>query len=434
MAVDQRLQLRAHNVAHGFTIERKDVPEWMRGEIRIDAVNIFVGQVQKQERYINLGPQIRRMNKIRGNAKLRKLISDRFGIEMLKMLDGYVGSVANPYIYRQYSLPERISARLRQNTAIAYLAFNLTTIVKQPFAMLFYLPDAGPSHLISSMMDFAQHPLEMIEKVRSLDPEVSQLSMEREFEELKGGENANVIRKAITDTGLEGIYFLDQIARTIGWNAVYEKAKSDGKSEAEAIRMAQDATLRTQNAAEPEDIPALYRTSEFLNWFTLFTNQVNKMWNMATYDIPSYFQNKNYAAGALGITALAINSLVMWMIANRKWPEEPKELAEALGTQSLELIPLLGKPILDGIEGWETDVPIFAPAKIVGTGIKAVSKWELTQSDSRAIAEGISIGMGIPYTSIKRGVQAIQEEQPLALLGARRPAKQSSGRRRTQRR
>lgn len=422
-AAEQRMNLRRHNVAHGFTIERKDVPEHMRSKIRLDAVNMFFGQVQKQGRYINLGPQVRRMNKILANQNLRKIIKERFGSEMLATLDGYVASVANPYLYQQYGFWSRLSTYLRKNTAIAYLAYNLTTMMKQPFAVLFYLPDAGPRHLTASILEFSQHPLEMMQRVRDLDPEVRDVSMEREFEEIKNGKNSSFIKGKITEFGLEGIYFFDAVARTIGWNAVYQKALFENKSQAEAVRLARNATLRTQNAASAEDIPSLYRSNEVLNWFTLFTNQVNKMWNIAAYDVPSYFQNRNYAAAALGTVGLALNGIAMWMIANRKFPEEPEEFAAALVEQSIELMPLIGKPIMDGIEGWETDVPLFAAPKAIGKTAKAVWEQDFSKSDVWALSEGFSISVGLPHTAIKRTIKAVEEERPSALLGGRTPKK-----------
>ena len=144
---------------------------------------------------------------------------------------------------------------------------------------------------------------------------------------------------------MEGVYFFDLIARTIGWNAVYEKNIADGKSEEESVREARNATLRTQPAAAAKDLPQLYRSNEFLNFFTQFTNQLNQIFNIATYDIPSFLQNEKYAKAFLSAMGLGISALFIWMISNRKLPKTPGDLVEAVTDQAINSVPLFGKSI-----------------------------------------------------------------------------------------
>jgi PAS domain-containing protein len=430
----RREQIRRHNTAHGFTMPRVNVPAELQTTMRLDAINVWFDQMNKQERYIEIGPQVRRMNKIMANKSLRKTIIEHFGQPIIKALDGYVASVANPYIYKQHNDIERASAYLRKNSALAYLGFNLVTMGKQLPSVLLYLADAGPSHLLASAIDFAQHPLEIIDKVRSLDPETADRSLERELQELRDSPNANYIRQKIGHYGMEGIFLFDTIARTIGWNAVYERALAVDKSKAEAINLAREATLRTQPAAAAEDIPALYRTNEILNWFTMFTNQLNKIFNIASYDIPSYIQNKQYADAALQTMGMSIVALVIWMVTNRKWPEEPKDFIEAISEQAINMLPAIGKPIMAARKGWDSDIPAFEGARAIGVALTSLEDLEFTRNDTKKIAEGIAVTTGIPYTAVRRAVQAIEYEQPTALLGARRPKTARRGRRTSKRR
>jgi hypothetical protein len=435
-ATMRREQIRRHNTAHGFTLARKDVPAHLQTTMRLDAINVWFDQMSKQERYIEIGPQVRRMNKILANRQLRKTVEQRFGAAILKALDGYVASVANPYIYKQHNDIERVSAYLRKNSALAYLGFNFVTMGKQLPSVLLYIADAGPSHLLASAIEFAQNPMATIQKVRALDPETADRSLERELQELRDAPNANYIRQRIGKYGMEGIFLFDTVARTIGWNAVYERALAADKSKAEAINRAREVTLRTQPAAAAEDIPALYRTNEIMNWFTMFTNQLNKIFNIATYEVPSYIQNKQYAEAALQTTAMGVVALTIWVVTNRKWPEEPEELLEAIGEQAINMLPAIGKPIMAARKGWDSDIPAFEGAKAIGVSLNALADLELTRSDTKKIAEGIAVTTGIPYTAIRRGVQAVEEEQPLALLGqsSKTGGRKGRGRRTTSRR
>jgi len=411
--------IRRHTPAKGMTIQRKNVPPSLQTKIRLDAINIWNEQVEKQERYIYMGPVIRHMNKVMANRKLRNVVAERFGnqvVEYISGQQGYISRVANPYIYRQFSDIEKISGRLRRNTAVAYLAYNLVTMGKQLPSALLYMADAGPSHLLASAIDFATNPMAMIERTRNLDPELKNRSIERELEELKSTHNGNLLKQKMTEYGMEGIYLFDRVARTIGWNAVYQRALTENKSEGEAIRLARNATLRTQPAAAAEDLPALYTTSEFLNWFTMFTNQLNQIYNIATYDIPSYLKNEQYGDAAMQTFGMSIVALTIWMVTNQRLPEDPEDFAEAISEQAINMIPLLGKPIMASRKGWSNDIPIL---QAVGRSAKALSDLDITRSDTKAMAEAIAVMTGIPYTAVRRAVKAIEEEQPSALLGAR---------------
>jgi transcriptional regulator NrdR family protein len=417
--VIHRDTIRRHTPAKGMTIQRKNVPPSLQTKIRLDAINIWNEQVEKQERYIYMGPVVRHMNKVMANRNLRNVVAERFGnqvVEYISGQQGYISRVANPYIYRQFSDIEKISGKLRRNTAVAYLAYNLVTMGKQLPSAFLYMADAGPSHLLASAIDFATNPRAMIEKTRDLDPELKNRSIERELEELRSTHNGNLLKQKITEVGMEGIYLFDTVARTIGWNAVYQRAITNEESQGEAIRLARNATLRTQPAAAAEDLPALYVTSEFLNWFTMFTNQLNQIYNIATYDIPSYIKNEQYGDAALQMFGMSTVALVIWVVTSKRLPEEPEDFAEAISEQAINMLPLLGKPIMAARKGWKSDIPIFEAVKRI---VNSMDDLDITRTDTKAMAEAIAVMTGIPYTAIRRAIEAIEEEEPTTLLGVR---------------
>ena len=150
----------------------------------------------------------------------------------------------------------------------------------------------------------------------------------------------------------------------------------------------------------------------------MFTNQLNKLYNIATYDMPSYLKNERYSEFALQTLGMSIVAVVIWMVTNRKLPDEPEDFIEAAGEQAINMLPILGKPIMASRKGWSSDLPMFESVKKL---VAATDDLEFNRSDSRAIAEGIAVTTGIPHTAIKRAIQVLEEEQPTALFGARRP-------------
>jgi len=238
------------------------------------------------------------------------------------------------------------------------------------------------------------------------------------------------IRKFGT-AGMQGIYMIDTVARTIGWNAVYRKVLADGGSEAEAIRAAQNTTLRTQPTATAKDLPQLYVTNEFANWFTMFTNQLNQIYNIGTYDIPSYVINKQYGKAALGAIGMGVTALTIWAITNRDLPDEPEDVAEALTEQAINATPLIGKAIMVGRNGWgDKTLPALKWGESLGDIIASIEdaifkdeELELTDSEKRVLLEGIAILLGLPYIGPKRVIEAVQTGELGRLLGGK-PQKQ----------
>lgn len=433
-AITYRFEFRRINASHGFTIPREAIPEHLLKPIRLDAITLWTEQVDVQERYIHIGPLVREMNSILQNKSLRNDVEKRFGPDMLKQLDGYVKIIANPYIYRQFTGIEKYGQMIRKNAAVAYLGINGATMLKQAPSLMFYLKDAGPGHLLASLFEFMSNPMEMIRRVRSMDPELAQRSIEREFEELKSHPGAKYLRRTLGKYAFEGIFFIDNIVRTIGWNAVYQRAKADDVSDYDAVRQARDATLRTQPAAAAEDIPSLYRTNEVVNWFLMYTNQLNKIYNMAAYDVPSYFGNKQYTSAALNGLALGIGAIIIWMISHWDVPDEPKDVVEAIGEQAINAIPLFGKTIMAARKGWESDIPAFAIAQSIGVGVTSLEEFEFTKSDAKQIGEGIAVLVGLPYVAAERTYRAVEEGRPSILLGAKRKKSKGKGKRRISRR
>jgi len=426
-----RTGLRKAYAEHGASLKRKHIPPEFQKPIKLDATGVWLEQVTAQEHYMNVGPIVRDLNGILNNNKFRKAVENRGGRALTKWLQNYVNAVANPNFYRSFNDIEKISRMIRQNAAIAYLGFNVVTMGKQLPSVFLYLPDAGISHLLQSAVEFAIDPMKTIREVRELDPFVKHKLMEREFAELEKTRTgtAGLIHQEVGMRSLEGIFFFDMIARTIGWKAVYNRGIADGLSQEEAIRKARNATQRTQPAAAAEDLPQLYRTSEFLNVFTQFTNQLNQLFNIATYDMPSMLLNKKYGDAALGGLGMSIVAATIWMIAHRKLPEEPEEVVEMFSEQAINMLPLFGKSIQAKRNGWESDVPVMqAISTLLGTPIKTLEDWDISEYEFKKILESIAVLTGTPYTQPERVYRAIKEEEPSLLIGGRKKKKKTSRR------
>jgi len=410
-----RSNLKKAYVGKQFTIERKNIPREYQRPIRLGLYNTWLDQIPKQERYISLGTKVKELQKMTSDPDFRQAVRDNFGPPYLEAVEAYNNRVANPDIYKAFTRLEKGSQTLRKNMVMAYLAYNLVTMGKQLPSVLLYLPESGPWHLIAAGLEFATHPIETIRFVNERDPQIKHRMIERELEEMKY--SGRVIKKW-GRFGMLGIRGMDKLAVTTGWLAVYNR--NVGRlGEEEAMRLAQNATLRTQPAAHAKDLPQLYASNEFLNWGLQFTNQLNQIYNIATYDIPQDVKRGRLYKAFLSSLALAMVSMVIWTMSNRRLPEDLEDVVDALVDEAMMAIPLVGRTIAAASKGWEQPSPAFK----MWVGLGRLYTEAEREAKAKALVEGCLVMMGIPYTEPRRVIKAVEKGEPMELLGPRKEKK-----------
>jgi hypothetical protein len=417
--VDQLLSregLRRSQAEKGFTIERENIAPENQGPIDIRLVSVWRSQSAKQEHYIHFAALIKDLNGYLSSQKLKKSINGVLGPSGHRILENYVKRVANPNVYKGFGDLEMLSRRLRGNMAMAYLSYNLLTVLKQAPSLALYMKDAGANALISSMGEFVSDPRALLDKVASLDPQTRTNVIAREFKELEqaGGKPWDKFISKYGQAGLEGIKFVDKVIRSIGWNAVYEKELANGMSEAEAIREAQNSTLRTQPTASAKDIAELYTKNEVFNWFLVFTQQLNQIYNVATYDTYASWKNEDFQRVAGDILAISMNAMLIWMITNKKLPEDEDDLLEMATDQVINMTPLFGKDIMAGKKGWGgTELAPFVAAKEIASSIASGD----TERIALETLEQIAVAKGIPVVATKRAIATAKSGELIEIVG-----------------
>jgi len=411
-----RRGLKKASMEKGFTISRKNIPEEFQKPIRLGLMQTYLSQVPKQEMFIRYAEKIRQLNKFLSDKTFRAAVEQQHGREYVEELEKYVARVANPNIYKAMDGMALLSQELRHNASIAYLAYNLVTLGNQIPSIFLSLGDAGGYHLIASMMEFAKNPMKMIRMVSEKDPQVRHQRLERELEEIKKNQGSlyQKIREKVGDPGFLGIYWFDRIVRTTAWNAVYQKGLADGLSERDAVRRAGESILRIQEGASPKDIPSLYATSEYLNWFLQFTSQLSKIYGNITYDIPAQVRQKKYGKAFMSTVGLVLSALGIWIVSNKRLPDTKEEYADVLIQQAIDSIPLIGKVISASKRGFgDMTPPVLSGAKAISDAVFAKTK----KQRIKKAAEGVAVTAGIPYVAAKRAYNVVAERNLMELTG-----------------
>lgn len=394
-----------------FTLDRQNIPPEFQKPIELGLTKIHLEEIRKQEHYINNARHLKDMRFAANDPQFRQTIEERFGAPVLKTVDEFIDRVANPDFYKSFNEIESLSKVLRRNVALAYISFNVSSVLNQFPSVLNYWSYSSASDMLSGALNLLFHPRKAYESAVNAHYQLSHQSIEREMEELRRAD-ANAYQKivgAIGRTGMLGIYIIDRATRIVGINAIYNKAIRDGMSPAEASRKAATVTLRVQEAASPKDLARLYASNEVLNWFTMFTNQLNQIYNMTTYDIPVAFYNGNYNEAVRSSVALGLAAMLIWMIDRGELSDEPEDAAVALAEQTVGSVPLIGSAIVSGARGWQSQAPppIMAGAKLGKAGAYLADE-DLEKALSQ-LAEPVAITTGFPYQAAKEAIQFIEE-------------------------
>ncbi len=420
--VDQLLArqgLRRPQPGKGFTIERESIAPENQKPMNLRLMSVWRSQSAKQEHYTHFASLIKDLNGYLADSSFKKAINAKLGKSAHGILNDYVKRVASPDSYKGHKSWEHISRKLRGNIAMAYLSYNLLTVLKQAPSITLYLKDAGAANIMSSLGEFISDPKALIEKVKSKDPQVQHNLIAREFEQLRNANDPayNKLIKKVGQAGLEGIKFIDLVTRSIGWNAVYTKELQLTGSEIEARREAQNSTLRTQPTASAKDIASLYTQNEVFNWFLMFTQQLNQIWNITTYDTFANWNNKNYQAAATDMLAVSLNAMFIWLISNKRLPEDEEDMLEMASDQFINMIPLIGKDIMGGKKGWGGAE--VAPLKAAKEISKAVFSGDMEEAAMEVIKQSAA-AKGVPVVAIKRAKEFLETGEPVELIGGTR--------------
>jgi len=446
-AAIRRLALGKVHAESGFMKSRiQDLSEDYQAPIRLDGWTLWAEQVAKQEHYINVEPTLKLTQRLMRDKLFKDSILDNYGTTWFKVLQQHVNSIADPKTFRHYDFFDRASALLRRNTAVAYLGGNLVVMLRQPVSFMLALADSGVEAMFGANVQFFTNPLATIEFVRQRSPQIEDVTVMRELEEMRrlspvgDGllDKVSEFSKRHVDVLFDGIRMFDTMGRVIAWKAVYDRAMAETRDEAypegnesEAIRQADGSVARTQPTTYTKDLPQLFKTgSELMNWMNLFTRQLNQLFNMG-YDLSVYMKSSQYQKAFYTMASLSTMAWAIWMVSNRRLPrapwDDPEGFAEdaydAHAQQFLATIPIIGKMLSSWHQGYgaDTDIPgVRAIADLVTApfdAVAAIREGDDPSQEIRRTLEGLAIVAGVPYSAPRRVVQTVTNKNAWYLVG-----------------
>lgn len=417
-----RNEYRQTYVDRGFTMNRMNNKNQYQAGIKLGASHIWSEQVEKHEHWIAMGMHVKGMNNIVKRYQFKDPFVSKFGLQGWNFMTKYIEDVANPTLYKANNGISQVSRRLRKNAAIAYLSYNMLTMAKQIPSLALFLKEVGPLRLLASAAKYTSGGLRWRDFVNMRDPQMLERAITKEIELIRRKEKGAVNRvvSEIGEVGMKGITTIDSIVTHIGWLAVYDKYVNV-LGEKEAVRRAQMTVLETQPSARAKDLAQLYKTGEGFNWFTMFSNQLNNIWNMTTADTTYLFKTQQYGKLTGTVAGVGISTICMMLLGGWRPGDDEEDFGIEFLRSGVNMVPFVGKGISAGIQGYRSGGT--EPLPIGGEFGNAIR--EGIELDGEEFAEAIydialaaGVTAGVPTTGlVRRPVKAIQEKDPLELLG-----------------
>jgi len=428
-----------------FKISRQEVPDSLQKGVDINLMSLWEREVGLQEHYISQMGNVKQMRGVLESGKFADNLKKSYGENAPKYVSDFIDVVANPMSIYQHDGLSKVSRRLRKNIATAYLAGNVKTMIKQFPSLALYSGEASPARLANSLAEVTgafdvvdgKSRNTILDFVSEKDPLIKHSHIQRELDELRLSDKNKYdqFMDKVGEEGFQGILAIDRLARSAGWYAVYKKAIEGGKSEDEAVRLARNATARTQPTAAAEELPPIYRKNESLNWMLMFSNQLNQIYNMATKDVPNRILRGGKDEKIAGIAeagGLAMSALTIWAINNGRLPESPEDVKDAMSENAMASIPLVGSHLVNGYHGYDSALPINEFVNETGGMIAKTEEGDMTMEELANYAwRNVAPSFGIPVVALGRAGEAMEEGDPMKLTGIKKkePKKKKTSKR-----
>jgi len=410
----------------GFTLERIKIGASHQTPIKLDLFGTWQQAVERQEHLVAYGTYLKKLNavyKSRRAGGVREAIIQSFGKSGMDYIDQYISEVANPHEFKKPEEGDRAVRLLRGNMAIGFLSFRWASIMKQiitsPLPYMAYAPKGTSANAFKCLA--SGNPMKWLGEIEAMSPMLSHRTADQIFESIKnmGREGFEGFTKKIGDIGMKGLEYADRFSVAIGWKGVYDEAIAKGMEHEEAVRKADDITLKTQPSARGVDLAPIFRgKNEWKQLLLQFGSALNVVYQNIRYDLPQAMREKEYGR-AVGIaTSYAIAGILLGAFAKARGNDKPdddeawwRDWVFYSTTQFTDSIPIIGNEVTSFMKRRIAgDRRRFGESELLPAVESLLSGADnLLEGDILAsieeIGTGLGLGLGLPVLALKEYIE-----------------------------
>jgi len=438
------MALEKKYVTRGSTHTRQEIAAEHQAPIRTDLIPVWTQSVTEQEAFIHLYPVIKKMHQVFGSDQVTRAINQKYGSDVNKWLRTFTNDLAQADSYSSMKPIERLLRKGRASATIAWLAFNLLSVAKQTVGMFAFAADLGPLapvYMLRASIKLAGGLVEAtagghfmhntwVDFVRERSEYIRNRQISVDLENLKNTNRTayDSLIRLVGKYGMKPLEVMDTTTVCMGWLAMYDKVNHETNNEAKAIEAADATVMKNSPSARVQDLAEIYRMGEWMKFLTIFTSELNVIWNRLTFDIPLAWKRKEFYAAISNLVSIGVSGVVIAVACGALAgddEEKKKKLLIGLFSEFIDCVPLIGNDLFNRIidQRWQTSGVQFFPQ---------VTRWievgvQLSQADWDAAAvkaaEATAFTVGLPWTAGKRVYTAIDEQNLWALLGMKKEKK-----------
>lgn len=372
-------------------------------------------------------------NRLLNSYTLDTKIRQYYGADAKRQLSRAIADIAQGNSGAAQAL-DGWAGRVRQNVSVAGLGFNIVSAALQLTGWIPAITRVGFANTAKALMTYAANPIAATRAANEMSVMMANRSRTR-FRELNDVANSvngqNGVKAFIRRYAYWLMMRMQQVTDTIVWHGAMMKALDAGRSEADAVQLADQTVLDTQGGGQTKDLSWVERGGEVQKLFTVFYSYMNTALNMGAVSIATQRSKGRLAAELMLIWVIptALNAMMKSLLTPG---DDDDDLAKKLAKEQISFmlgmfvggreLAQLGDIATGGkFYGYNGPVglrPIADTYKLA----QQAQQGEFDKGLATATVNLLGSGFGLPSAQISRtikGAEALNEDKtdnPAALL------------------
>ena len=278
-------------------------------------------------------------NRLLNSYTLDTKIRQYYGADAKRQLSRAIADIAQGNSGAAQAL-DGWAGRVRQNVSVAGLGFNIVSAALQLTGWIPAITRVGFANTAKALMTYAAHPIAATRGANEMSVMMANRSRTR-FRELNDVANSvnsqNGVKAFIRRYAYWLMMRMQQVTDTIVWHGAMMKALDAGRSEAEAVQLADQTVLDTQGGGQTKDLSWVERGNEVQKLFTVFYSYMNTALNMGAASMATQRSKGRLAAELMLIWVIptALNAMMKSLITPG---DDDDDLAKKLAKEQISFM------------------------------------------------------------------------------------------------
>ena len=329
-----------------------------------DIFKVFSKSVWQQEFLVNMGEYIKKVNSVyRGKDGMSRAIQEKIknvlGEKGLEQLYNYIDKISSPNDFTDNYAEDAMLGYLRSSYIISTLTWRATVFANQILTSLApVFGEARIGDVVSVIAEsIAKNPARWVTE-KETESAILKNRQRSILQEVMDTKIKNELLKKLYLFGMKGMDIStslpDRYITAICWEAVKRSALSSGKTEEEAVLIANKHILETQPTAISAFRSPLYQNMHgFKSIMLMWTYPLNVMWQVVRHKVPMAVKRhnmKSFFGYLIGLTSAGIAQGLI-QIARGRGPDDDEDkkkyILHSIPASVIEYFPFIGSVAAD---------------------------------------------------------------------------------------